>query len=93
MNDLPGMDELKSAGLLRKGQSIGGLGEQELSPDTLEAIESQNIDAQDSALLSKEDEIDLKAQNLSNKIYNTPGAVFHFSISELLFALLTSLNP
>ena len=60
------MDELKSAGLLRKGQSIGGLGEQELSPDTLDAIDSQNIDAQDGALLFEEDEIDLKAQNLSN---------------------------
>src|SRR6056300_952501 len=50
LNDLPGMDELKSAGLLRKGQSIGGLGEQELYPDTLDAIDSQNIDTQDSAL-------------------------------------------
>ena len=66
LNDLPGMDELKSAGLLRKGQSIGGLGEKELSPDTLDAIDSQNIDTQDSALLFEEDEIDLKAQNLSN---------------------------
>lgn len=66
LNDLPGMDELKSAGLLRKGQSIGGFGEKELSPDTLDAIDSQNIDTQDSALLFEEDEIDLKAQNLSN---------------------------
>ena len=66
LNDLPGMDELKSAGLLRKGQSIGGLGEQEFSPDTLDAIDSQNIDMQDSALLFEEDEIDLKAQILSN---------------------------
>ena len=52
--------------LLRKGQSIGGLGEQELYPDTLDAIDSQNIDTQDSALLFEEDEIDLKSQNLSN---------------------------
>ncbi len=31
LNDLPGIDELKSAGLLRKGQTIGGLGEQEIN--------------------------------------------------------------
>ncbi|MBT5574622.1 MAG: SMC-Scp complex subunit ScpB [Alphaproteobacteria bacterium] len=28
LNDLPGVEELKSAGLLRKGQTLGGLGEQ-----------------------------------------------------------------
>ncbi len=66
LNDLPGMDELKSAGLLRKGQSIGGLGEQELSSDMIDLKEYKNIEEQDGALLFEEDTINMKAQKLSN---------------------------
>ena len=36
LNDLPGIDELKTAGLLRKAQTIGGLGEQELATNPVD---------------------------------------------------------
>ncbi len=68
LNDLPGMDELKSAGLLRKGQSIGGLGEQELFPDIQESIEPEYIEEKEGALLFEEDSMDKKTQNLSNDL-------------------------
>ncbi len=66
LNDLPGMDELKSAGLLRKGQSIGGLAEQKISPDTQALTKSEYIQEWDEALYFEEDAPETKAQSLSH---------------------------
>ena len=46
VEDLPGMDELKSAGLLRKGQILGGLGEA-VSEDGVEDDEDGVLDEAD----------------------------------------------
>ena len=46
VEDLPGMDELKSAGLLRKGQILGGLGEA-VSEDGAEDDEDGLLDEAD----------------------------------------------
>ena len=46
VEDLPGMDELKSAGLLRKGQILGGLGEP-ASEDEVDDNEDDLLDEAD----------------------------------------------
>lgn len=66
LNDLPGIDELKSAGLLRKGQSISGLEEQKISPDTSPLKESDYIEEQHKSSVFEEDGIDTRGQSLSN---------------------------
>ena len=51
IDDLPGMDELKSAGLLRKGQVLGGLGE---LCDTQGNYEINEVELDEADLLSKD---------------------------------------
>lgn len=51
IDDLPGMDELKSAGLLRKGQVLGGLGEMDDSQGNYEVNE---VELDEADLLSKD---------------------------------------
>ena len=66
LDDLPGLDELKSAGLLRKGQTVGGSEEEKLSIDQQGFRESGYIEEKDEAMLFEEDALDIKTQNLSN---------------------------
>ena len=51
IDDLPGMDELKSAGLLRKGQVLGGVGE---LGDTQGNYEVNDVELDGADLLSKD---------------------------------------
>ena len=51
LEDLPGMDELKSAGLLRKGQVLGGVGE---LGDTQGNYEVNDVELDGADLLSKD---------------------------------------
>ncbi len=66
LDDLPGLDELKSAGLLRKGQSVGDLEEKKLSVDTHGLRESGYNKGKDEALLFEEDGLEIKTQNSAN---------------------------
>ena len=66
LDDLPGLDELKSAGLLRKAQTVGGSEEEKLSIDQQGFRESGYIEEKDEAMLFEENALDIKTQNLSN---------------------------
>ena len=65
LSDLPGIDELKSAGLIRKRQKFGGLEEKTISSNIEGSIGSESI-KRDKALLFEEDALDAKTQNLSD---------------------------
>jgi len=54
VEDLPGMDELKSAGLLRKGQILGGLGE---------AVNEDGAEDEDDGLLDEADLLDTEFED------------------------------
>jgi len=54
VEDLPGMDELKSAGLLRKGQILGGLGE---------AVNEDGAEDEDDGLLDEADFLDTEFED------------------------------
>lgn len=54
VEDLPGMDELKSAGLLRKGQILGGLGE---------AVNEDGADDDEDVLMDEADLLDTEFED------------------------------
>ena len=54
VEDLPGMDELKSAGLLRKGQILGGLGE---------AVSEDGADDDEDGVLDEADLLDTEFED------------------------------
>ena len=54
VEDLPGMDELKSAGLLRKGQILGGLGE---------AVSEDGVEDDEDGLLDEADLLDTEFED------------------------------
>ena len=61
IDDLPGISELKSAGLLRKGQILGELG------DVQSSGEDDDVELDDADLLSKDFE-DSSPMNLKRNI-------------------------